>query len=378
MENFEKVQNIVIESKCVLLTTFEDFEAKRKMVLDKSYQFVRIDFIGICGHNSSAVFTNFKTRQTGIRCKDCVRKDKTSILKNKAKQSNNIEAVSVDFLEQYLIEQYDIIRTKEGCKADLIIKNKYDNKYIPLQLKATNSISKHKMYSFRYINKNYDNMLIICICISEKKIWVIPYDDIKHLSNLNISSNSKYNKYLVSDNTKIYEVINKYSDKYSIDTIDDLLEPTAILQKREQEYVKKREKYINFLDYKYPDVQNTPTDFIVNNKKVQEKVAGVNKCKGTNVLSVILASNNGKKDNGNRQFRTYRLGENDYYWFHSSIDDRFWIVPEIVLYEKGYLSKEDETKCKKSIYLSYNTEWIKKYEYDYNNINKVKVQELFH
>ena len=104
----------------------------------------------------------------------------------------------------------------------------------------------HKMYSFRGINKSYDNMIIICICTSEKKIWVIPYEDIKHLSNLNISTTSKYNKYLVSDNNLLSDSIIKCMPIY-YDNILELNKPINILQQREQEYVKKREKYINFL-----------------------------------------------------------------------------------------------------------------------------------
>jgi hypothetical protein len=153
--------------------------------------------------------------------------------------------------------------------------------------------------------------------------------------------------------------------------------PISQLQQREQEYIKKREKYINFLEYKYPEVQNTVTDFIINGKKVQEKVAGLSINKGKNAIIATIGSNNGKHENGARKHRTYRLGENDYYWIHSDIDDRFWIIPEIVLYEKGYISKADETKIKKAIYISHNTEWIKEYQYDYNNINMEKIEKLF-
>lgn len=47
------------------------------------------------------------------------------------------------------------------------------------------------------------------------------------------------------------------------------------------------------------------------------------------------------------------LGENDYYWFHSSIDDRFWIISETVLHEKGYISNANDKKIN-AIY-SYQT-----------------------
>jgi hypothetical protein len=378
MEFYEKVKNFCTTNNCNLLTTFDEFEEKQKTVLDNSKHYVRIDFIGVCGHNSSAVVTNFLNRKTGIRCKDCVKKDTCKIQKCRNKESSQIEYESINIIKEYLLNDYEIIRTKEGCKADIILKHKNNsNKYWPVQVKGTKELV-HKMYAFGNVNKNYDNMLIICICTSEKKLWIAPYEDINHVKKLNISTRSKYNKYLVKDNMKLKDEIEKYDIKYTRNSIDDLLIPNALLQQREQEYVAKREKYVNFLEYIYPEIQNTPTDFIANGKKVQEKVAGINMNRKKQNLIVHLASNNGKKENGNRQFRTYRKGENDYYWFHSSIDDRFWIVPESILFENKYISKEDETQNKKVLTITaIKNNWIKDYEYDYNTFNKDKIMELF-
>lgn len=376
MDNYIKIRNCCISNNCTLLTTFEEFEEKRKLVFQLSYHYVRIDFIGVCGHNSSAVCTNFTTRRTGTTCKACVKDKQKKVGLIIGKEVQSKENTSIKLIEQYLTKEYEVIRTKEGCKADLIIR-KYSeiNKYYPIQLKSTTSIS-HKMYSFRDINKNYDNMIIICICTSEKKIWVIPYEDIKHLSILNISVSSKYNKYLVNDNNLLSNNIIKYMPVY-YDNILEINKPISILQQREQEYVMKREKYINFLTYVYPDIQNTPTDFIINGKRVQEKVCGYPK-KNKNIATVWLASNNGKTINGIRKFRTYCLGENDYYWFNSQKDDKFWIVPEHVLYDKGYIADVNEIKNKKCLYInSKNNTWIKEYEYDYKNINIPVIQELF-
>jgi hypothetical protein len=376
MDNYIKVRNCCISNNCTLLTSFEDFEEKRKLVVKLSYHYVRIDFIGVCGHNSSAVCTNFITRRTGIMCKICTKDKMKKIGLTIGKDVHYIEYNSIKIIEQYLSKEYEVVRTKEGCKADLIIR-KYSeiNKYFPIQLKSTTSMS-HKMYSFRGINKSYDNMIIICICTSEKKIWVIPYEDIKHLINLNISTTSKYNKYLVSDNNLLSDSIIKCMPIY-YDNILGLNTPISILQQREQEYVRKREKYINFLTYIYPDIQNTVTDFIVNGKKVQEKVCGYPKDNKT-IATVWLASYNGKKQNRTRNSRTYCLGENDYYWFHSQRDDKFWIIPEHILYDNGYIADTNEIKNRTCLYINPKTNtWIKEYEYDYNNINIPVIQELF-
>lgn len=378
MENYNKIKNIVTENNCTLLTSFEEFELTRKNVVQQSYNYVRINFIGICGHDSSAVVINYTTRKTGIRCKDCTKKSTQHHNRNKLKETNETETSSIVILEKYLSNNYNIIRTKEGCKADIVLSQKEDtNKYIPIQVKSTGKIS-HKMYSFRGISRGYDNMLIVCVCIENERLWVIPYADIKHLANINISERSKYNKYLVNKNELLYDSIEKYAEQYYTNNLTELTVPISIYQQREQQYVQKREKYLSFLQFMYPDIHNTPTDFMVNGKKVQEKVAG--RLKDTIVPSMMvhLSSNNGKNAKGKKNFRTYSLGENDYYWFHSNIDDRFWIIPEQILHDRGYIADKDEIKNRKVLYISDNTEWIKQYEYDYNNVNCDKIRKMFY
>jgi hypothetical protein len=175
----------------------------------------------------------------------------------------------------------------------------------------------------------------------------------------------------------LYNCIEDSGKNYFIDNIDTLLIPISNLQQREQIYVKKREMFINFLEYKYLEKQNTTTDFIVNNKKIQEKVAARRKDREKDNLLVHLSSNNGKMHNRARHFRAYRLGENEYYWINSSIDNRFWIIPEDILYEKGYISKPDETINKKVLSISISTDWVKEYQYDYDNINRERIENIF-
>jgi hypothetical protein len=125
-------------------------------------------------------------------------------------------------------------------------------------------------------------------------------------------------------------------------------------------------------------IQNTCVDVIVNGKKVQEKVLGY--IESTKMLCCSSSVNNGlvcKK----RTYRCYKLGENDYYWLHSSIDERFWIIPEQILYENGYISKNDEIKPRRMLkFKSENSKkyrWIDKYQYRYSNIDKEVIMNIF-
>ncbi len=380
LDNYNYAKKIIEENGCTIIDSYEDYIENNNKTKSKQLLHTKFNFIGVCGHKSSAVFTNFKTRGTGKRCKNCVSKYTSDTLKiNGIIVNNTCENNSIELVEKYLSDYYDIKRTNEGCTVDIAIREKDSiiDEWIPIQMKSTNKIS-HKMYSFRRLNVLYKNMLIICICLLEEKIWVIPYNHINHTSsNLNISMRSKYNEYLVPDNTLLYTYMDKYKKDYIRLPIKTCMTPVSDLQKREQEYIQKREKYIDFLEFEQLKIQNTPTDFMINGKKIQEKVCGFIKEKSS--LIAYLSSNNGKSKTGTKKFRTYRLGENDYYWLHSSIDDRFWIIPEGILFEKGYLSNKDETKTRMSIRINVKNknnygvrEWIREYEYNYLEISKDK------
>ena len=177
----------------------------------------------------------------------------------------------------------------------------------------------------------------------------------------------------------IHTVIDKYINEIKKINLETIMRPVSVLQQREQEYVRKREMNVPFLKYEYPNVQNTCVDFLVNGKKVQEKIAGLNTSK--NILHIGLRCNNGKIDK-KRAFRSYHLGQNDVYWFHSSIDDRFWIVPEMVLYEHGHISDPKNPDIKSKVSLNFvnsnsNHKWIDDYEFSYSNVNRDAIMKLF-
>jgi hypothetical protein len=373
MDKYLKVKKVIEDNNCSLLTTFEDFENKINNVSSKSYQHIRIEFVGLCRHNSSAIFTNFYLKKTGLYCKKCVEENTTEILKINNKNTFETEYKSISYLIDNLNKYYQVERTPEGCKADIIIKllDEKDDLWNPLQVKSITK-SVHGLYSFN-INSKYNNMILICICISENKIWIIPYNDINVKNKLNISINkSKYNKYLVSDNLYINKFIEKYSDNIKKESFKFWFTPGNILQRREQDYLVKRETFIPFLEYKYPEIQGTCVDFIINGKKVQEKVIGYRNDRQKLRCDLLR---NGGSVNRQRTMKSYDKGDNDYYWLHSSIDNRFWIIPEDVLIREGYIIIDVKKKTKRV--LTFNLEWLKLYEYNYDNIKQDIFSNIF-
>lgn len=381
MENYLIVKDAMDKNGCTLLTTFEEFEERRNNVLKKYYQSVRVDYIATCSHPMNVAVTNFLVRKTGLVCLQCSR---INAIKIKKELGNN-HSVSIEnegcvILEGLLRDKYEICRSKEGCRCDIIIRKKgiEEDKWLNIQLKVNNKLS-YGMYSFSGVGKDYTDMLLACINIEEQKIWLIPFNELNIKSKLNISTRSKYDKYLIQ-NDKIEDYINKYYDSCKQTTYEEAMIPICEYQQREQEYIRKREQYIPFLKYEYLDIQNTPTDFIVNGYRIQEKVVGYTIKK--DMIATSLGSNNGISNEGIRQFRRYRLGENHYYWLHSSIDNRFWIVPEGKLYDEGYISKSTETKRRKNLVFksseySEEKKWLAQYEFTYDNPNVERITEVF-
>ena len=233
MENYITIKKCFEERGCTLCTTFEEFEERRKDVCKQYYQFVRVDFMGTCSHRSSVVYTNFFLRNTGIVCKDCI----TYKMKNKPKMNlNEIEYEGIKIIETYLQSYYTIMRTKEGCTADLALRCHAEEKdeWIPIQVKVTSNLS-HGMYSFRKVKDTYKDMLLLCVCIQEQKVWAIPYNNLTVKGNLNISRVSKYNQYAV-DLSSIRERIESYRNQIHCSSLDTLLTPSNDTQQKEQRY----------------------------------------------------------------------------------------------------------------------------------------------
>jgi hypothetical protein len=133
---------------------------------------------------------------------------------NHKNYNNIIEYNGINILNNILNKYYITKRTPEGCNSDIVIKRIDEEKdiWIPIQIKTTNN-SNYDKYSFDLMNKSnkYKNIILICICVSEKKIWVIPINIIDAKVKLNISINkSKYNEYLIDDNNTYDKGDNDY------------------------------------------------------------------------------------------------------------------------------------------------------------------------
>jgi hypothetical protein len=174
----------------------------------------------------------------------------------------------------------------------------------------------------------------------------------------------------LEDNQTLCKKVSEYKDMYVSVKFDIATTPPNKYQKREQDYVKKRKEFLPFLDFANAPIQSDIYDFTVNGKRVQEKVISLHSQKHHSYAFQLSCGHKHLR-------RTYRLGENDFYWFHSSIDHFFWIVPESILYERGILSRADTTlKNKRFSVHSKKPNWLDAYKFDYMNLTESCISRI--
>jgi hypothetical protein len=109
-------------------------------------------------------------------------------------------------------------------------------------------------------------------------------------------------------------------------------------------------------------------DFKIGDKTVQEKVGCIDKVKNVNVF--CLCKNNGKL-NSKRAQQSYATGDNDYYWLNADDKQLFYVIPENILVERGYIGY---TGSKKQLKINpkettYNG-WVQPYKFNYTSFNE--------
>ena len=343
----------------------------------------KLEIIASCGHNYSISYHKFTRNKDNIICQNCRYKnlsEKQIIAYSEEKNCNLIlESNSIKFLENIISDSFEFKKTFEGCKADVAIKPKNINqdKWLGIQMKSTlNKIIKKNNVGYNFsICKEYENMITICISYQDKKLWIFDNDDIKHIKTvLTIREKSKYNKFEANKENLVNILLEKYLQlpKFTFNELDTPLSNTV---KLEYEYRKLRESKLNFLNFINNENQGEVYDFKIVNKKIQEKVSSVKNNK-IESYSFNLHKMGGRK-NGKRTIQNYKLGDCDIYWLHCKDTPKFYVIPENIVAEKGYVGNSDGKP--KSLIISKtnkNTFWSKDYLFDYDNLDKDKLCKI--
>jgi len=369
---YELMSSQFENKKCKLSYTKEEME--ECYVNNKQ----KLKYIASCGHQNEVSWKNFNGLNQGINCPSCVDKN-TGIKLKEFRTGDNKNALqqeynNINYFKGLIENHFTIIKTFDGCKADIAIKKttEINDLWLGIQVKTTNKKTDREQYYFRLNNGKYDNCILLCICDEDKKMWLIPYEEVDGLKTIGIAKKSKYNKYEVNNNNLIEKINNYYelSNTFSFDILDT---PTSNCQKQEQEFRKIRESKINFIEFKNNDIEGLVYDFMICSKKIQEKVGSITH-NNVNSYSFNLSKNTGRI-NGKCCHGPYEEGDNDFYWLNCK-NNLFYVIPEDALIVNGYVGKDIK---KEKLYVSQtneNTEWCNAYLFDYNNVDKERLLKI--
>jgi hypothetical protein len=371
ISRYNDISKKFLDKGCKLITTESEF-----CKLTDEYK--KVNIIASCGHEINNVFIHdFFNKGCGNRCIECVKKDTRNKVINKELTTNEIEYLAYNLFKDTL-HDFDMYRTNEGCNVDIIIKPKNKELYLPIQLKSIleplstefNNNST-KLYAFNGLIKDkYQNMIILLICIKEKKFWVLDNGNLQTNGKISIGKISDtYDKYQVDINNlnqKFIELYYQNKDWYNTKIYFNT--PNNIYQVREQEYVKLRETKLDFITFTKPFIDMQVYDFLIGSNKVQEKVCMI--MKDRSQYRCFLTKHNGIK-NGKLLKTGYKLGDNDFYWINLPDKNTFYILPEKVLYDNDKIGSNKM----KILYIPFNdiNHWIYNYKFYYNNIDKNKL-----
>jgi len=382
-DKYDKIKNNIISTGCQLITPIEYFNEADKLLNAKS----KLTIISKCGHENLIQYDNFKSKGCGIYCKKCINKNRSEKLSGSIQSTLDYDSFII--LKNLISNNFEIIKMCEGTLADVVIRPLFVNndKWLPIQLKATGKPQKTNSnnYYFSKINK-YETMLVFCICIEDQRMWLFEGKFLKNLSRLRIgNTRSIYSSYEVTQE-QLNIQLNKFYNTYNLLNFENANTPISNQCINEQKYRKLRESKIPYIKFEYPEQDGLCYDFIVNNLKVQEKIAtyyykrGII-CPDTYVIRI------------SRHKGCYKKGDNNLYWFGIPNTELFYLIPEDILIEKGYIEntshKSSIQKCKLSLtlYPSYTYDklinrkitsyWINEYLFNYNTLEKITFINIF-
>jgi hypothetical protein len=364
----------IIESKgCQLVTTEEEFD-KEKVHCKRWFQIV-----GKCGHASLIKYDMFKAQGCGVTCKDCAKKSMKDKLKAIVVDNQDIEYAGFCYVRSCLEKDFNVFKCVEGTMADFLVRPKGTEKddWLPIQLKVTTKPNEINSGNYYFaVGAGYVDMCILCICLEDKRMWLFEPGDLRS-DQVKVAIGKTRSKYTHCETTKKDVLKRKLMDVYNMTKFnqasDNLNMPRSKAQQREQEYRRLREQYLPQMSFQYPEREGLTHDFIVDGKRVQEKVATKRKQRKNSYMAHISRS----KTLGDC---LYKVGDADYYWIIIPDTTLFYLIPEAILLEKQIISQDvDVIKNNHRLYFNPLNKssrtlthgWLNEYIHDYRDLTQV-------
>jgi len=375
MVTYNEVKEEFEKHNCKLLMTEDEFNLKKRYVKEK------YKYIASCGDNHEIIFSNFKYGLLGRNCPKHSNLKKSIDNKEKYKLkpvlNHELENKSIELLKTIIGDLFDVKNNGEGCLSDCSIRLKHitDDSWLMVQMKSTANPTDIN-YQFNHCS-NYEDCIIICICLSDKKMWILD-GNTTNTKCISIGlKKSKYDEFEITKDTILGILTHYYNTflKYEFETIDTPITPKY---KLERDYRIYREKMVHCLPFIRNERQALVYDFNINGFKVQEKVSSQKKNENGTCFNL---NKHNSRNNGVEQKISYQKGDNDFYWLNLNNKKHFYIIPEYELISRNYINI-DKTS---SITLNPNSTignniWAKEYLFDYTNITKMdedKIKRMF-
>jgi hypothetical protein len=354
---FEYVIELVNQQNCQIISKKTDYiDTKGPLRIKYS-----------CGHEDDTTYNKFMKKCVN-KCKNCIYKN---LSENNYDYENNADIYSVKESEMFskikniLSPEFIVLKTNEGCYADMIIKPIDDNldRWLPIQLKG--SYTEHYQYSFK-MKSYYENLVILCYSELDNRYWIFHGQQVKDITNL--SMGKKLSKYSTNE-VKIDNISEILLESFNNQTLNShniifntkkyFNTPACLNHIKENLYRERRyEALKDIVTITYPSINNSKTDCLVNDFKIQDKLAYEK-----------------TKDLFQIQFLNYKIGDNDIYWIHFQQEE---YKNKCILLPESFLEKSGSNELKK--YLSIRmveNDPAYKYIFDYTNFDVDKFNRLF-
>jgi hypothetical protein len=170
---------------------------------------------------------------------------------------------------------------------------------------------------------------------------------------------SKYSKYEVNKDNLSDKLTELYNEGKYFNTESKINKPISTRQQKEQNFRQYRESKLEDINFNYPDVNQCVHDFMINDKKIQEKVASIKK------KSFFVSLH--KNKNGTKNY-PYEENDNDFYWINEPNKEYFYVIPTEILVNKNHISN-GQNIVTKNLNLTKNSKWLEQYKYNYTDDN---------
>ena len=358
---YDQIKYTYEKEGCQLITTEEEYMEFSKTLKLKNILFT---IISQCGHTDTSLYYGFVGSRTGIFCKMCTHVNMKKHMKNNSIVENGYpsslftQKSAVDIIMEMCSDKLIVKRTRDGCKIDVLVKpiNCTPDNWLRIKLKSTQGLTDRA--GFR-IQKPKNDCIIVFVCVTTKTIWVILPHQIESKMYYIGKNKNGHSEYIVNNLSEKF--IELHSKEIYNSTIDAASIPISPFVQLEHRYIKKRERAIDFIQFIQNEFSGVAYNFKIGDLKVQETVSSKHIHKKS--LSASINKNNGK---GKRC--SYFQGDNDIYWFNvNDTDENFYVVPESVLIDCGYIGTSISTG-RNYFSLTSNANWLSIYKFSYKTI----------